>query len=127
MSGRLEAFLHRKRYAALSTTRPDGRPHSTMVAYCVRDGRVWLPTVAAGQRLKNVRAEPSASLLISEGEGEEHVVAMIEGAAAIHDDPAPLLESWLREEWRDRYGTELDWAGAIIELIPTKVLSYSAV
>ena len=123
---RLDQFLERKRYAALSTTRPDGRPHTTMIAYCLRDGRVWLPAVASAQRVRNLMAEPSASMLFTEGEGEQHVVVLMEGQAAVHADPAPILDGWLRRAWLERHGTELDWAGAIIELIPTKVLSYAA-
>ena len=122
----LVGFLDRTRYAALSTTHPSGRPNSTMVAYCVRDGRIWLPTVAGAQRLRNVAAEPSASMLVTQGEGEEHVAVLIEGQAAIHRDPTEILNRWLRAAWLDRHGTELTWAGAIIELLPTKVLSYSA-
>ena len=33
-------------------------------------------------------------------------------------------QAFLREAWRERFGTELDWAGAVIELVPGKVLSY---
>jgi S-adenosylmethionine-dependent methyltransferase len=122
----LWAFLERKRYAILSTTRPDGRPHSAMVAFCLRDDRLWLPAVAGARRTRNLHREPSAALLVTDGEGDEHVAVLVEGQAAVHDDPRPLLDSWLRDAWRDRHGTELDWAGAIIELIPTKALSYSA-
>src|SRR6266542_1921822 len=123
---RLIEFLERTRYAALSTTRPDGRPHATMVAHCLRDGRVWLPAVASAQRVRNLMAEPSASMLFTDGEGDDHVVVLMEGQAAVHADPAPILDGWLRQAWLERHGTELDWAGAIIELIPTKVLSYAA-
>jgi general stress protein 26 len=122
----LDEFLDRKRYAALSTTHPSGRPHSTMVAYCLRDGRIWLPTVAGAQRLRNVAAEPSASMLVTEGEGDEHVAVLIEGQVAVHEDAGPLLSAWLRQVWRARHWTELDWASAVIELIPTRVLSFAA-
>jgi SAM-dependent methyltransferase len=122
----LEAFLERKRYAILSTTRPDGRPHAAMVAFCLRDDRLWLPAVGGARRTRNLQGEPSAALVVTDGEGDEHVAVLVEGQAAVHDDPGPILDSWLRGAWRDRHGTELDWAGAIIELIPTKALSYSA-
>jgi S-adenosylmethionine-dependent methyltransferase len=126
VSTALDEFLERKRYAALSTTHPSGRPHSTMVAYCVRDGRIWLPTVSGAQRLRNVAAEPSASMLVTEGERDEHVAVLIEGHTTVHDDPGSLLGAWLGREWRTRHGTELDWAGAVIELIPNKILSFAA-
>jgi len=122
----LDAFLERKRYAVLSTTRPSGRPHSTMVGFCIRDGRIWLPAVAGAQRLRNVAVEPTASMLVTEGERDDHVAVLIEGQVAIRRDPTEALDGWLRAAWLERYGTELTWADAIIELLPTKVLSYSA-
>ncbi len=122
----LDGFVDRKRYAGLSTTRPGGRPHSTMVAYCLRDGRIWLPSVGQAQRLRNVEAEPSATLLVTEGEGDHHVAVLIEGSVTVRRDVNALLDGWLREAWRERYGSELTWAGAVIELVPTKVLSHDA-
>jgi hypothetical protein len=97
-----------------------------MVAYCVREGRIWLPTVAGARRLRNLAIEPSASFLVTEGEADDHIAVLIEGQAIIRDDPTPILNEWLSAAWRDRYGKELTWAGAIIELLPTKVLSHSA-
>jgi 2-polyprenyl-3-methyl-5-hydroxy-6-metoxy-1,4-benzoquinol methylase len=120
----LAELFRRKRYATLSTTRPDGRPHAAMVGYLERSGRIWIPSVSGAARLRNLAAEPSASLVVSEGEGEDHVVAIIEAEAIVHEDPHSLLDEFLVDAWRDRYGTELTWAGAIIKLLPTKVLSY---
>jgi hypothetical protein len=95
-----------------------------MVGYLERSGRIWIPSVGGAARLSNLAAEPTASLIVSEGEGEEHVVAIIEADAIVHEDPHSLLDEFLVDAWRDRYGTELTWTGAIIELLPTKVLSY---
>ncbi|HEX9236679.1 MAG TPA: methyltransferase domain-containing protein [Actinomycetota bacterium] len=122
----LAAFLEEPRYAAVTTTRAGGRPHATMTAYRVRDGRLWLPAVSGAVRLRNLAHEPSATVLVAEGGGEEHVVVMVEGDAVVHDDPQAILSAWLQDEWRRAYGTVLDWAGRIIELVPSKVLSYAA-
>jgi SAM-dependent methyltransferase/general stress protein 26 len=124
----LEEFVDRKRYAMLSTTRRDGRPHAAVVAYCVLDGRFWLPAVACAQRVRNVESEPAASLLIVEGEEDEHVAVSIEGLAAVHTDNEArrILDDRLREAWRARYGSGLEWARAIVELVPTRVLSHDA-
>jgi hypothetical protein len=124
----LDGFVDRKRYAMLSTTRRDGRPHAAMVAYCVRDGRFWLPAIGGAQRVRNVVSEPFASLLITEGEDQEHVAVWIEGPAAVHDgeDGRSILEGWLRQAWTERYGSALLWAETIIELVPTRVLSHKA-
>ncbi len=120
----LAEFLDRKRYGVLSTCRKDGRPHATMVAFCPREDRLWLPAVGAAVRLRNVEAEPWASFVVSEGEGAGHTVVVFEGDALVHNDPEPMLRAWLRAGWWERFGTELDWADAVIELRPRKVLSY---
>jgi S-adenosylmethionine-dependent methyltransferase len=122
----LERFLRRKGYALLATARPDGTPHGAMVAFRARDGRLWFPSVAGAARLGNLDLEPRASVVVTEGEGEEHVAVLVEGEAVVHRDPGPILDGWLREAWRERFGTELDWAAAVIELHPAKVLSYRA-
>jgi general stress protein 26 len=123
----LVAFLDEPRYASVATTRSDGRPHATMAAYVHRDGRLWLPTVAGAVRVRNVSLQPDITVIVAEGAGDEHVMVMVEGEAVLHEDPEPILSGWLREAWRTAYGEDLDWAGRIIEVVPTKVLSYSAV
>jgi len=63
--------------------------------------------------------------VVSEGEGEDHVVVLIEGEAVVHADPGAVLRDWLAAAWRDRYGTDpTSWTAAVIEVLPTKVLSY---
>jgi S-adenosylmethionine-dependent methyltransferase len=127
MSGpELEEFLAAPRYGVVSTARPDGRPHAAMAAFRLYDGRLWLPTVAGAARVRNVDQEPSVTVTVSEGTGEAHATVMIEGEAIVHPDPQPVLSQWLRASWERGYGTQLDWAGRIIEVIPTKVLSYVA-
>jgi general stress protein 26 len=123
----LLAFLEEPRYAAVATTRADGRPHATMVAYRYRDSRLWLPTVAAAARVRNVIRQPAITVIVAEGALDDHVMVMVEGRAVLHQDPEPVMSSWFREAWRDAYGTDLSWAGRIIEVIPTKVLSYTEV
>jgi general stress protein 26 len=123
----LVAFLEEPRYATVATTRPDGRPHAAMSAYRYRDGRLWLPTVTRAARVRNVAGQPAITVIVAEGAGDQHVMVMVEGEAVLHEDPEPILSGWLREAWETAYGEELDWAGRIIEVVPTKVLSYTAV
>ena len=123
-AGRLEEFLSRKLYAAVSTTRPDGGPHAAMVGFCFHQGRFCLPAVAGAQRLRNLAHEPTLSLIVAEGEGDQHELLQAEADAIVHDDPRPHLDGFLRDLWHERFGSELTWAGAVIEVIPRKVLSY---
>jgi len=111
-------------HAVLATTRPDGRPHAAPVAFLVREDEVWMASVAGAARLRNMRHQPAASLVVIEGDGDAHVALIVEGPTTLHEDPQPVLNEWMRDAWRDRFGTELTWAGALIELEPTKVLSY---
>ena len=120
----LRAFLDRKRYGILSTTRPTGRPHAAMIAFLYRDGRFWLPAVAGSVRVRNAEHEPAASLVVTEGEGPQHIAVVIEGDALVHHDVEPILSEFLFDAWRRRFGSELDWAGAMIELLPRRVLSH---
>jgi len=121
----LATLLGRRRYLTLATTRPDGRPHAAMVGFCVRDGRFWIPSMAGAARLRNLAHEPAASLVVSEGEGDDHVVVLIEGEAVVHADPGAMLRDWLADAWRERHGTDpTSWTAAVIEVLPTKVLSY---
>jgi S-adenosylmethionine-dependent methyltransferase len=123
----LEQFVDRKRYAMLATTRQDGRPHAAMVAFAPHAGRIYLPAMAGTARVRNLAAEPTASLVVTEGEGREHVAVVIEGDVVLHEDPAELMDAFLWARWRERYGSNLeDWMAVVVELIPTKVLSHRA-
>jgi PPOX class probable F420-dependent enzyme len=125
----LVAFVRQPRYAVLTTARPDGRPHAALVAFVVRDGRVWLPAVAGAVRVRNVAREPWASLAITEGFRERHRAVLVEGHAIVHAEAGEverLLNQFLREAWREVHGTELDWASAVLELRPVRVLSHDA-
>jgi len=120
----MEAFVDRMTYAVLATTRPDGRPHASPVGYLPTADRIWMASVAGAARLRNLSEQPAASLVVVEGTGDDHVALIVEGAVRRHTDPTAILDDWLRDAWRDRYGTELTWAGSLIELEPTRVLSY---
>lgn len=121
----LAALLGDLRYAVLATARPDGRPHASPVAYSVADAAFWVATVA-GVRLRNVRATPWASLVVSEGQDAgAHRALTAEGAARLHEGRAfDSTRERLDERWRVRHGRVPDWAVAFIELEPRRVFSH---
>ena len=130
----LAAFLGRKRYGVLATSRPDGRPHAAPVAYAVADGAFWVATVA-GLRLRNLRSTPWASLVVMEGEldqddagpGTAHVAVTAEGRVRLHEDDAfAAAFARLRAQWVERHGHEPDWAAALAELRPERIFSHAA-
>jgi general stress protein 26 len=96
----LHAFLEARRYGILATTRPDGRPQAAPISFLVRDGAFWFATVA-GARLRNVRANPYASLVVAEGEEGAHRALMTEGAVRLHDPTATLAG-----DWAERHGSD---------------------
>ena len=77
----LSAYLDRRAFAAVCTGRPDGRPHAAMTSYFRRDDVFWLPTVADAVRTRNITSQPWISLVVTEGDKDEHVVVIIEGTA----------------------------------------------
>jgi general stress protein 26 len=116
----LHAFLNARRYGILATARPDGRPQAAPIAFLVRGGAFWFATVA-GARLRNLRANPYASLVISDGEEGAHRALMAEGVVRLHRPTAALAS-----EWAERHGSDPTWAAAFLELAPERVFSYAA-
>ena len=120
----IDAFVERVSYPVLSTTRPDGRPHAAPVGYVPTDDRIWMASVAGAARAPQPRRAPVRQPGRGRGQPRRAHRADRRGNRPRHPDPQRILDDWLRDAWRDRYGTELTWAGSLIELEPTKVLSY---
>jgi hypothetical protein len=112
-------FLDDHRFATVASTRPDGRPHAAMSSY-LRSGTVfWLPTMANTVRGRNVAAQPWLSLVVAEGEGDEHVAVTAEGPAevvALDAAPAGLIDRM----------TDPSWVTCWLRLTPERLFSYAA-
>lgn len=122
----LAAFLDRKRYAVLATSRPDGRPHAAPISFCVWNGAFWIASVR-GARVQNLRAKRYASIVVVEGEGPSHRAIIAEGPVNLH--PVSSLRT-MPEEFqalvRTRLGDIAKWAVALIALRPERLFSYDA-
>jgi general stress protein 26 len=118
---RLREFLEARSYGILATARPDGRPQAAPISFLVRDGGFWFATFA-GARLRNLRANPYASFVVSDGEEGAHRAVMAEGAVHLHEPTGRLAD-----EWAERHGSDPTWAAAFLELVPERVFSYAAV
>jgi nitroimidazol reductase NimA-like FMN-containing flavoprotein (pyridoxamine 5'-phosphate oxidase superfamily) len=117
----LQAFLEERTYCVLATTSAGGRPQARPVAFTVFDDAFWFATVAGG-RLRNVRRTPWVSMVISDGERNEHRMVAADGPVTLHaSPPAGLLEVWER-----RMGSRPAWAFAWIELRPARLYSYTS-
>jgi general stress protein 26 len=117
-SAQLAFYLDRHVFAVVSSTRPDGRPHAAISGYIRREAAFWLPTVSGSVRERNIRSQPWVTLVITEGEHDEHVVVIIEGPAAIVQLPD------VPEDIRSaRSG---DWVSGWIRVQAQRLLSYAS-
>lgn len=125
MSGdQLTTFLGERQFMVVATTRPSGKPHAAPSSFVLYDGALWLPTVAGAARLKNLETNPNASLVLSDGEGEEHGAILMEGIAILIDRyRAPRGPEAL---WTSKMGDPPEWAGIWIVIRPVKLFSYAA-
>jgi Pyridoxamine 5'-phosphate oxidase len=117
----LVKVLTTRRNAVVSTTRRDGRPHSTPSSFVLFDHAIWLPVVAGAVRLRHVARQPWMSMVIAEGQLNTHGVVIIEGPAEIVTDvPAELIQAATRKL------SSVTWIENWIKLTPQRLLSYAS-
>jgi hypothetical protein len=118
----LQAVLTSRLYAVLSTTRPDGRPHSAPTSFVLADSQIWMPTVRGAARARNARQQPYGVLVLAEGEHEHHMAVIAEGPLRVVDSaPASVAD-----EIAVRLREAPDWVAHWLVLEPRRVLSYAA-
>ncbi|MGI8571249.1 MAG: hypothetical protein ACR2L9_01225 [Solirubrobacteraceae bacterium] len=76
----------------------------------------------AGPRLRNLQRTPWVSVVISEGDRDAHRAVIIDGPVTVSVEASEEL----RRAWNIRHGNEAEWAAAWFELVPARLLSYSA-
>lgn len=113
----LASYLDRRSFGVLCTTRRDGRPHAALVSFVRRGSTFWMPTVEGSVRARNVAAQPWGTLVVTEGDGGEHVAVLAEGPVervALTEAPGDLA----------RVGEE--WVALWLRLDARRILSYAA-
>lgn len=120
----LVSFLSSRRYCVLSTVRPDGRPHAAPVGYALVGTKFVFASLGGAARVRNLRHQPHASIVVSSGEANEHGVVIAEGTASI----MPTLEAPLemREPFRDPDDSMPPWVEVVIAVTPERLLSYAS-
>jgi nitroimidazol reductase NimA-like FMN-containing flavoprotein (pyridoxamine 5'-phosphate oxidase superfamily) len=117
----LDGFLSERTYCVLATVAAHGRPQARPVAFAVLGGSIWFATVAGG-RLENIERTPWVSVVISEGEGDEHRAVVADGPVTLSDEPpAEVLDLW-----EQRFGSRAAWAVRWFELRPERLYSHRA-
>jgi hypothetical protein len=116
-AAQLTSYLDRRAYAVVGSARADGRPHSAMSTYIRRGATFWLPTVAGSVRERNLRTKPWLTMVIAEGDNDDHIAVLIEGSAEVVEPslvPADV-----------RAAVTGDWISAWIRLTAERLLSYA--
>jgi len=116
-AAQLASYLDRRVYAVVGTARPDGRPHTAMSVYVRRGVTFWLPTMAGSVRERNLRGTPWLTLVVAEGDREQHIAVLIEGPAEVVE-PAQVAADV-------RAAITGDWVSAWIRLTAERLLSYA--
>lgn len=100
-----DALAHFKTNGAgvLTTIRPDGGPHVSVVFASIVDGTLWISATQDRVKTRNVRADPRVAFASG-----IRPWAGIEGTARIHDGE-DVLER-LRTYYRTARGEHPDWA-----------------
>ena len=119
----LERYLDRRRFCVLATATPSGTPQARPVAFVRLDGALWFATVD-GARLRNVRANDRVSVVIEQGDRDEHAMVLLEGRVTIHEDDE--TRERFKAAWSEQQGGTAAWAAAFLELQPARVFSYVA-
>ena len=116
-AAQLASYLDRRKFAVVSSTRPDGRPHTAMSVFVRRGTTFWLPTMAGSVRERNLRATPWLTMVIAEADHPEHIAVIIEGPAEVIAPPQVPADV--------RAALTGDWVSTWICLTAERLLSYA--
>jgi Pyridoxamine 5'-phosphate oxidase len=117
-AAQLASYLDRRAFAVVGSTRADGRPHAALSSYIRRDATFWLPTVAGSVRERNLRAAPWLTMVIAEGDHDEHIAVLIEGSAEVVEPSLAPADV--------RAAVSGDWVSSWIRLTADRLMSYAA-
>ena len=94
----------------LGSTRPDGRPHLVPVWF-LWDGATVLFFTKPDQKVRNLRQNPCVILALDDTKGGGDV-AMLEGTAALLDEPAAAVAP---PAYADKYAAAMSGMGMTVE------------
>lgn len=116
--GQLASYLDSREFAILGSTRPDGRPHAVLTSFARSGTDFWLPVGARSVRERNIRTQPWATLVVTEGDHGRHIAVIIEGPA----EPVALGDA--PDDVRSKIAG--DWVALWFRLRAERVISYGA-
>ena len=84
--------LDTERNLWLATVRPDGRPHLAPVWFVHVDGALWVGTGAASVKVRNLAANPKATIALEDGNAP--VVVEVLGRAVERPFPPTVVDAF---------------------------------
>ena len=105
LSEKQAAFIRENAFPATVTTlRPDGSPHSTVVWIDEVDGEVWFNTAVGRAKERHLRTDPRVSALVLDPANQYRWVA-VDGTASLHEEGAAEHIDKLAKKYlgQDRY------------------------
>lgn len=121
---RLVAFLEERSFGVLATTRSDGRPHAAPVGFALVGARIVIASTPDAARVANLRHEPHASLVVTDGDAPPSRTAILEGTARLVVPLEAPLE--MRAPFRAPDGSLPGWVGILVAMTPERILSYAS-
>jgi nitroimidazol reductase NimA-like FMN-containing flavoprotein (pyridoxamine 5'-phosphate oxidase superfamily) len=124
----IKDILNKKEHwVVLSTTGPNGYPHSVPIGYFLIDNKLILGCRDGTQKVKNIERDGRVSLLWENGRGEDSLKGILfQGDARIVRDSAERME--LKAEACRQRGvappSELSSTSVYIEVTPVKTISW---
>ena len=92
--------LEKSRNYWVASARPDGRPHLMPVWAVWLDGALYFSTAKTSVKARNLLANPNCVVTTEQG----HEAVILEGTAAVEEDPRILRPAW------DAYRAKYDWS-----------------
>jgi PPOX class probable F420-dependent enzyme len=130
-AARIDQLLRREPVVWLSTVRPDGGPHLVPIWFSWDGREILIASKPRAQKVRNLRANPTAMLALGEAE-EDFDVGLVEGRAELPDEPAgKVLPAAHLDKYRDQMrriglGPDefLETYSQVIRIQPTRYLPW---
>lgn len=127
-------LLERPRTAKLATVRADGRPHVAPVWFDLDGDALVFTTWHTTVKAANLRRDPRVSLCIDD-DAPPFAFVIVEGTAAISEDPADLRRwaasiagRYMGAELAEAYGARNGVAGELlVRVTPARVVAQARV
>jgi PPOX class probable F420-dependent enzyme len=124
------AFLQDKHHGIIITTRANGRPQSSNIAFLVDDGTIVVSVTDDRAKTRNIRRDPHVSLHVNRDDFWAYVVVeadveLTRVAAAPDDDTVDQLVEYYRglvgehDDWDDYRRSMIEDGRLLLKLHPT--------